>query len=31
VDFMVGSDDRAIDGARADGTVVPVFRDGTLA
>lgn len=31
VDFMVGSDDLAIDGVRADGTVVPVFRDGTWA
>ena len=31
VDFMVGSDDLAIDGVRADGTVVPVFRNGTWA
>ena len=31
VDFMVGSDDLAIDGVRADGTLVPVFRDGTWA
>ena len=31
VDFMVGSDDLAIDGVRADGTSVPVFRDGTWA
>ena len=29
VDFMVGSDDLAIDGIRPDGTVVPVFRNGT--
>ena len=31
VDFMVGADDLAIDGIRPDGTVVPVFRDGTWA
>ncbi len=31
VDFMVGSDDLAIDGVRADGTTVPVFRSGTWA
>ena len=31
VDFMVGSDDLSIDGVRADGSSVPVFRDGTWA
>ena len=31
VDFMVGSEDLAIDGVKADGSVVPVFRDGTWA
>ena len=31
VDFMIGSDDLAIDGVRADGSVVPIFRDGTWA
>ena len=31
VDFMVGSEDLAIAGVRADGSVVPVFRDGTWA
>ena len=31
VDFMVGADDLAIDGIRADGTCVPVFRNGTWA
>ena len=31
VDFMVGADDLSIDGVRPDGTVVPVFRDGTWA
>ena len=31
VDFMVGSDDLAIDGVRADGSTAPVFRDGTWA
>ena len=31
VDFMVGSDDLAIDGIRPDGSRVPVFRDGTWA
>jgi aminopeptidase len=29
VDFMIGTDDLAIDGIKSDGTVVPVFRDGT--
>ena len=31
VDFMVGSEDLAIDGIRADGTSVPIFRNGTWA
>ena len=28
VDFMIGSDKMDIDGIRADGTVVPIFRQG---
>lgn len=31
VDFMVGSDQMNIDGIKADGTVVPVFRNGDWA
>ena len=31
VDFMVGSDDLSIDGVRADGSIVPIFREGTWA
>lgn len=31
VDFMVGADDLSIDGVRPDGTLVPVFREGTWA
>ena len=31
VDFMVGSEDLTIDGIRADGSAVPVFRNGTWA
>ena len=31
VDFMVGADDLCVDGVRPDGTVVPVFREGTWA
>jgi aminopeptidase len=31
VDFMVGSDDLSITGYQADGTAVPVFRNGTWA
>jgi aminopeptidase len=31
VDFMVGADDLSIDGIRPDGTIVPVFRNGTWA
>ena len=31
VDFMVGSDDLSIDGIRPDGSVVPIFRNGTWA
>ncbi len=30
-DFMIGSDDLAIDGVTADGKVIPIFRDGTWA
>lgn len=31
VDFMVGSDQMDIDGIKADGTVIPVFRNGDWA
>lgn len=31
VDFMVGSDQMNIDGIKADGTLVPVFRNGDWA
>ncbi len=31
VDFMVGADDLAIDGVRADGSTMPIFRNGTWA
>lgn len=31
VDFMVGSEDLAIDGIRADGSSSPIFRNGTWA
>ena len=31
VDFMVGANDLAITGVRADGSRVPIFRDGTWA
>ena len=31
VDFMVGSEDLSIDGVRADGSSVPIFRGGTWA
>lgn len=31
VDFMVGSEDLAIDGIRADGSEAPIFRNGTWA
>ena len=31
VDFMIGSADMSIDGIKADGTVVPVFRNGNWA
>ncbi len=31
VDFMIGAEDLAIDGIRPDGSVVPVFRNGTWA
>ena len=31
VDFMIGADDLSIDGVRPDGSVEPIFRDGTWA
>ena len=31
VDFMVGSSDMNIDGIKADGSLVPVFRNGDWA
>ena len=31
VDFMIGSEDLAIDGIRADGSREPIFRNGTWA
>ena len=31
VDFMVGSEDLAIDGIRPDGSSAPIFRNGTWA
>ena len=31
VDFMVGADDLSIDGVKADGSLVPIFRNGTWA
>lgn len=31
VDFMMGSADMNIDGIKADGTVVPIFRNGDWA
>ena len=31
VDFMIGADDLSIDGVKPDGTVTPIFRDGTWA
>ena len=31
LDFMIGSDDLAIDGFTADGKTVPIFRNGTWA
>ena len=31
VDFMIGSADMDIDGIKADGTRVPIFRNGTWA
>ena len=30
-DFMIGSDDLSIDGVTEDGTMIPIFRDGTWA
>ena len=31
VDFMLGTEDLSIDGIKADGTRVPVFRNGDWA
>ena len=31
VDFMIGSDDLAVDGLTAEGRLVPIFRNGTWA
>ena len=31
VDFMIGSEDLAIDAELRDGSVVPIFRNGTWA
>jgi len=31
VDFMVGADDLSIDGVKEDGSIVPIFRNGTWA
>ncbi len=31
VDFMIGAEDLDLDGIRPDGTVIPVFRNGTWA
>lgn len=31
VDFMIGADDLSIDGVKPDGTLVPIFRNGTWA
>ena len=31
VDFMIGTKDLCITGTRADGTQIPVFRDGVWA
>ena len=31
VDFMIGADDLSIDGVRPDGSITPIFRDGTWA
>ena len=31
VDFMIGADDLSIDGIQKDGSIVPVFRNGTWA
>ncbi len=30
VDFMIGTRETSIDGIQADGTVVPVFRNGNF-
>ena len=29
VDFMMGSADMDIDGIKEDGTIIPIFRNGT--
>ncbi len=31
VDFMIGSKDMDVDGVRADGSTVPIFRNGDWA
>ncbi len=31
VDFMIGTDDMSIDGITEDGSIVPIFRNGTWA
>ena len=31
VDFMIGADDLSIDGVRPDGSIEPIFRNGTWA
>ena len=31
VDFMIGSDKMDVDGIRADGSTVPIFRNGDWA
>ena len=31
VDFMIGTEDMSIDGITEDGTIVPIFRNGTWA
>lgn len=31
VDFMIGAPDMSIDAVKADGTTVPLFRDGNWA
>ena len=31
IDWMIGSDEISVDGVKADGTAVPVFRNGEWA